>query len=335
MSQFLAKLEQQLSADIADYANFERLLDCLRNARNLEDTPKGWVDPVTQQKRLLAEIINDDVSAGAILRSPLNSRMLARLRDIAACYPESLLSLNAFIMAHKIINGAALAGLREYCRQKILVHISCSPRLHLAEDSMASFSHLPPDGYAQIIVVGSDEIPPLAYEFDAVSRVLTIGCSDNYESLPKKVFLTYFILSQVTGIEVVLKLDDDHRLRDQVQFEAFMEQVAANGIVFLGSKISVPTPLQNNRCWHMGKCESEALNHRPVSILAPTMWLNGAEGYCLKRPALVRLALVFITCEDEIRHAIYEDLLVTRALRHLNVEPHDIIGFPKGFDAKA
>jgi hypothetical protein len=333
MSQFLSRLEIILTGNVPAKSQLDQWLRQLQLSKGEDNLTRGWIDPVTQQKKLLSEITHDDFVAGSILKGPLNHKTLECLRRIVACYPQSLLSLGIFIAAHKIINRSALEVLRAHCRPQLLVHISCEQRLHLALESVASFENLPGQNHAQIIVIGSDDVPPLDYEFDPASRVLKLGCGDNYESLPDKVFLTYFILSQVADIDLVLKLDDDHQLREQQQFETFLEQIAADEGEFFGHAISINNPMGNNRCWHMGKCEAEALNRSPASFLAPAMWLNGADGYLLKKTALVKLALIFVSCEDEIRHAIYEDILVAEALARLSVTPCDVSTLPKGFDS--
>ncbi len=264
----------------------------------------------------------------AALKRDMALDLEARLRSSAGCIDartleaaHRLASLDmsdraAFASYVGIVthaNAGVLQRLRAALTAHVVMHLSCAARIERANASCDSFAVAQAQGVSQVIVVGSADTH--VFEFDAERGVLTVPAPDTYEHLPAKVIGAMFLFALCGNVAAVLKVDDDHRLRDVRQLvRGFARAARQRYPVQMGKRNNIGVLGNHLRVWHFGKCADPTLNPRPFTLPGTTRWINGASGYFVNQAALRLLFWSHIYFPDYIRIGLYEDMTVSDLL---------------------
>ncbi len=230
---------------------------------------------------------------------------LAAAARVASLDPADSGAFSLYLAVFWLINQQVILSLRGSTSAWVVMHLTCWPRLPRAEQCIASFGPARRSGLSHIKLVGTDG----RYTFQDQDRVLGVPCGDGYESLPPKVFQALAILALAASPSGVLKLDDDHRLRDARTLHHFMGAAAASSeAVQYGQVNRMQLPSSHHRAWHFGKCRDAAVGSRVLEMPAPLQWAAGSAGYILNRPALWRVLWGSLYYGRWLNEILYEDL---------------------------
>lgn len=244
---------------------------------------------------------------------------LAEIRDAFSLCPENPYFLAFLEGLLQVFCSNSFDRLREYCfGKRLLVHISCRKYMQRSIDSSATFQAMP-DDYRRLVVVGDPAIETAEATqlgFDFQENILRLPVSDAYENLATKVFFVLFILSLVADPQLVVKLDDDLRLRDQQVFHKLIEESLVAGHSYVGYAVGSPHHRQWHG-WHIHKCADKRLNHKGYQYPVAESYAAGGFGYILSRDALADCRYMFLTMRAFFeQHAVQlEDAYVSQALQ--------------------
>lgn len=257
--------------------------------------------------------------------SAADLRVAAR---IASLDPANLRAFRLYLAAYWLRNEPAIVQLRAKSAEQLIVHISCLPRQSRARDSVDSFERLGRDNAQQLLLVGHAS----ENSFDVDGSVLRITADDSYEGLPRKTFEGLSLLALARNPACILKVDDDHRLKDSVALGRLLDFAAeTRGALQMGEMNRVQLPSAHHRAWHFGKCTSPELNDRILTLPAPRRWAAGSAGYILNRAALWRVLWASLYYDRWLGEILYEDLAVAEVaiktgIRLINAPMHSAIG---------
>jgi hypothetical protein len=179
---------------------------------------KGFPN-VNLAKRDLVVRLRPMLPSGAGADQPVVSKeALALARTLASTDLTDSGGFVVYVGLLAIASAPALAQAAAQLSSNVVMHVSCVPRLSRAIQSMESFANMESEGVSQLIVVGVEEQTGFAY--DAESRTLFVPAPDTYEHLPAKVVLGCAFLALCGSPECVLKVDDDHRLKNPAELMA-------------------------------------------------------------------------------------------------------------------
>ncbi len=286
-------------------AELQAALARMVNAEGAPAPLKGHPD-IHRIKRGFAQSVSDDLTAGGPRQALQSAHRMASMdmRDTAA--------FKLYIGMLHLANAATFNQLREELGTQVVMHLSCVPRIARAQESCRSFAAVEAQGISQVIVVGSADAR--CFSYDAATRVLTVPAADTYEQLPAKVVAAMVCFALSGRIEAVLKVDDDHRLKDAGELLRAFRRVRSSAPVQMGRRTNIGVLGQHVRVWHFGKSADPTLNDRPFSLPGTTRWLNGAAGYFLNRQALRLLLWSHIYFPEYIRIGLYEDITLSDLL---------------------
>lgn len=182
----------------------------------------------------------------------------------------------------------------------VVLHTTCRPNIDNALASEATFAGL--EDTAHIKLVGNSEIHGLSSEestpfsFAYKDGLLEVPPADNYESLAKKIFYAYMVLSLVDGSFSVLKADDDIRLASEVDFLKQIERVEQQNLDVLGVKFA-PVGLDQifKFGWHIGKTSEEKLSEKGYQYPLAQRFPAGGRGYILGPRGLKACSLAYLS----------------------------------------
>lgn len=237
---------------------------------------------------------------------------LAAAHRLAAIDMSDRTAYTVYVSLAAVANADALRLARAKLTPKVVMHLSCAARVERARASWTSFDAAHAHGVSQVIVVGCADAH--VYRFDAEQGVLTVPAPDSYEHLPAKVIAAMFFFALLGHIEAVLKVDDDHRLRDLDQLARGFRRVAAKHPVQMGKRNNIGVLGNHLRVWHFGKCADASLNPQPFTLPGTTRWINGAGGYFVNQAALRLLFWSHIYFPEYIRIGLYEDMTISDLL---------------------
>jgi hypothetical protein len=127
--------------------------------------------------------------------------------------------------------------------------------------------------------------------------------------LPQKVFYGLALLTLACNPESVLKLDDDHRLKNVDELSRLLAYASNSPEPMqLGEVNRTPSPSAHHRAWHFDKCSNPQLNRQLLEMPAPVKWAAGSSGYILNRPALWRLLWASLYYRQWLDQILYEDI---------------------------
>lgn len=233
------------------------------------------------------------------------SRELAAAMRIASVDPAELAGFKLWLAMFWLHHEPIVHKLRAALRRRVVLHMSCMPRLSRAELSIASFAHATQLAVEHLKLVGNGT----HYEFDEAAMLLASPSPDTYECLPQKVFYGLAIVTLAANPSCVLKLDDDHRLKSARELARLLEFAAGTRhAIQIGEINRAPLPSAHHRAWHFGKCAQSALNERLLEMPVPSRWAAGSSGYILNRPALWRLVWASLYYRRWLDEILYEDV---------------------------
>ena len=90
----------------------------------------------------------------------------------------------------------------------MVAHVSCQPKLAVAERSSFSFGD-PTLEVETLRIIGDESFPENKFHFDAGRRLLIVPANDAYEGLPTKVIKAFLFMGLSCITVPILKLDDD------------------------------------------------------------------------------------------------------------------------------
>ena len=149
------------------------------------------------------------------------------------------------------------------------------------------------------------------FRFDPATGILTVPAPDSYEHLTAKVVAAMFFFALCGHVEAVLKVDDDHRLKDLGELLRAFDHLRGSRPVQMGDRTNIGVLGNHVRVWHFGKSSEAALNTRPYTLPGATRWMTGASGYFVNRLALRLLFWSCIYFPEYIRIGLYEDMTVS------------------------
>lgn|GEM_PF-4473136 len=211
-----------------------------------------------------------------------------------------------------LFNKNAIESLRSAVKGRVVVHVSCLPRVGRAMESCKSFVACTSDGsFAQIIVIANEQ--PW-FDFSADSMVLTVPGADSYEALPRKVVAAFAFLALCGTVEFALKVDDDHRLASAASLQLAATGMKSSRATQSGVLLDFPALGSSPRVWHFGKTTDQARGARPYTLPGTTRFLCGGNGYMLNGKALLLMFWSYVYFPDYLDANLYEDVTVSDLL---------------------
>jgi hypothetical protein len=239
---------------------------------------------------------------GTVTIGPDELRAAAR---VASLEPANLQAYLLFLAAYWLHHQPLIESLRRTPGSRMIIHMSCAPRLARAELSIASFAGQPLPQTRHLKLIGNGQ----RSTFDPDTDLLSVAADDNYESLPQKMFQGLALAVLACDPECILKLDDDHRLKNAAELVRLFDYAAdLNEPVQMGLVNRTLIPSGHHRAWHFGKCADPELNERILAVPAPLQWATGSSGYILNRPALWRILWASLYYDRWLDGILYEDL---------------------------
>jgi hypothetical protein len=286
-------------------ADLQAGLDDLVNTAGSLPPTKGHPDVHAIKREFASQVVQDLRSGGA-------QQALQSAHRMAAMDMRDARTFELYLGLASLANAETLVQLRAALTRHVVMHLSCAARIERAQESCRSFAVAEREGVSQIIVVGSDTAR--CFSYDAATRVLTVPAPDSYEQLPAKVVAAMFCFALAGHIESVLKVDDDHRLKDTGELMRAFRRVESTVPAQMGRRTNIGVLGQHVRVWHFGKTADQALSDLPFSLPGTTRWLNGASGYFLNRQALRLLLWSHVYFAEYIRIGLYEDMTISDLL---------------------
>lgn len=224
---------------------------------------------------------------------------------VASLEPTNLPAFQLFLAAYWLHHQPLIESLRGAADERLILHMTCMPRLSRADRSIASFDSQPLPRTRHLKLTGNGS----RSSFDPATNVLSVGAADSYECLPQKVFQGLALVVMACDPQCVLKVDDDHRLKNAAALERLFAFAASSSEPMqLGLVNRTPMPSGHHRAWHFGKCADPELNQRILAVPAPLQWAAGSAGYILNRPALWRILWASLYYDRWLDGILYEDL---------------------------
>jgi hypothetical protein len=237
--------------------------------------------------------------------SQIGTEELAAAARVASIDPEEIEAFKLYLAIFWLHNEPLIRALRAATRERIVLHMSCSPRLARAELSMQSFAGDEALNATHLKLVGNRE----RYAFDTTTSLLSACSDDSYECLPQKVFHGLALLTIACNPSAILKLDDDHRLKSLSELERLLSYAEdSQEALQLGEINRTPSPSAHHRAWHFGKCATADLNSKLLEMPAPSKWAAGSSGYILNRGALWRIFWASLYYRQWLDQILYEDI---------------------------
>ena len=135
----------------------------------------------------------------------------------------------------------------------MVVHVSCQPKLAVAERSSFSFGD-PTLDVETLRIIGDELFPENKFHFDAGRRLLIVPANDAYEGLPTKVIKAFLFMGLSCITVPILKLDDDVICDDLPALKTVLKDVLSRSDY--GGRVLPPaTRLNDSQFWHFGKVQ--------------------------------------------------------------------------------
>mgnify|MGYP001296597189 CR=1 FL=1 len=245
----------------------------------------------------------------SIKRPPIN--LLSELRPVLSLEPSNE-KLKAITKRYlNDLNNKDVGQLRlETTRrdEPILLVIGCKKYQRKLKKAV---KHLRENyGEAVFGVIGNKSMKDWMIRYDRARGIITLPCRDGYEALTEKIVLACLVLNIANRKASILKVDDDIKNVDRRKVKRLNEEVTLNGNKAAGSPISVKSPLNVDRGWHLGKSEGKK-NIEPFQGIGPKIWMSGGAGYLMRSDAAKTVGEFGLHSWEFIKSQIYEDLTVS------------------------
>jgi hypothetical protein len=208
-----------------------------------------------------------------------------------------------------------------YAASKLVVtHVSCRPKLALAEFSSSSFFD-PTSEIETLRVIGDESLPDNKFHFDAGRRLLVVPANDAYEGLLTKVVKLYLFMGLSSLTIPLLKLDDDVICNDLAELKTAAKDVLSKSDY--GGRVLPPATRLGDHIqfWHFGKCRNADINVRPDGMFFFFPYAAGAC-YWLSEEAINLLSKVALLHDRYFETEFCEDRAVGAALNHYGIRPY-------------
>lgn len=127
-----------------------------------------------------------------------------------------------------------------------------------------------------------------------------------------KVMGALSVLAMTGEVDCVLKVDNDHRLRNVLALRNFLKRLSHDdGLGLSGTICRMGQFGMHSRAWHFSKSKDPNVNEKPYTGLAPLSWVTGEDGYCVTRAGLMMALGSRVHQKAYIDTAIYEDLALS------------------------
>jgi len=146
--------------------------------------------------------------------------------------------------------------------------------------------------------------------YDEAGWIITLPCKDGYEALTEKIVWACLAINMANRTASILKVDDDIKSVDKIKAKKLNEEVIANGNKAAGSPISVKSPLNVDRGWHLGKSKGKK-NIEPFQGIGPKIWMSGGAGYLMTPDAAETVGEFGLHSWEFVKAQTYEDLTVS------------------------
>lgn len=276
----------------------------IEHLQSLPEQPakKGFpsIGPIRAQ-----DLATLSVALSAACHRPISEMEVAAAGRVASLKPEDAGAFTLYLATLWLSNEELIHALRASTHQRIVLHMTCWPRLQRADRSIASFASDTSGSLTHLKLVGTGG----RYSFDANEKILGVPSADDYEDLPPKVFQAFAMLALACNPQCVLKLDDDHRLLNSRTLDELLTSAAhASEAVQYGQVHRTTLPSSHHRAWHFGKCRDAAVGSRILEMPTPHKWSAGSAGYILNRPAIWRVLWGSLYYGRWLSEILYEDM---------------------------
>lgn len=257
------------------------------------------------------------------LQAPETQRDLCKqfsmLRDAFSLFPQNESFLEFLGELLSISNSCSVENLQSDCNNRpVILHVTCAPRLHLAEKSVASFSRANKQ-YHHIIVVGSrasitEDNLGLSFNYDG--KTLTLPVPDDYESLHRKIFYALTVLHLVTNVSCVVKVDDNIVLQDAGRFDDLLAPVISGEVEYAGRMVGSDYHQSQWHGWHISKCGDPSIEERGYQYPLPKQYAAGGYGYVLGSAGIAACAYMYLAMKEffSMKSVGLEDAYVGHAM---------------------
>lgn len=257
------------------------------------------------------------------------SEQFSMLRDIFSLFPQNDAFPEFLGVLLAVNNPDAVSRLSADCDGRpVVLHISCGPRRHLAERSVASFDSVSGD-YHHIVVLGmpgsrAEDDVDLSLEYDG--RTLIVPVPDDYESLHRKIFYTLTLLHLVANASCVIKVDDNLVLQDPERFGTLLSSVASGNAQYAGRLIGSERHHAQWHGWHISKCGNPDIEERGYQYPLPRQYAAGGYGYVLGKDGIAACAYMYLAMKEffSMKSVGLEDAYVGHAMYAKGIELHNV-----------
>lgn len=212
--------------------------------------------------------------------------------------------------------GAVARAMRREPSTRLVLLISCKPRLHIAEATKERLQPLLGEKFRILVVLGQrgENMQPTHLEKDH----LVVRANDNYESLPSKITeALQFIYHHFGEGTCCFKIDEDLPIANGVQLQRLMNLLCETNLNYSG--FAGNNKENCERTWHYGKCEDPVINRKPHSKRFPGVYAYGPF-YYLSAKSVAAFAHETLCFPDELQGNLYEDWFVGNTLRMAGID---------------
>jgi glycosyltransferase involved in cell wall biosynthesis len=199
-----------------------------------------------------------------------------------------------------------------------IIILSCKKRLNKAIQKLNNFNKSNIDAVCKIFI-GDINIEK-TFEKD---NIVYLNISDNYESLPLKIYHSTNWFLKNYNIDYIFKTDDDISINFKKIYRLFEDKIS-NKHIYCGNVACFKPYLDD---WHFNKCENKELDNKKISIKYYGFYCSGG-GYFVHKNILLQTLdrYLQIYLSEQI---IAEDLLMGIVINEIDILPLHIPYFDK------
>ncbi|MCB4411509.1 hypothetical protein [Synechococcus sp. MU1611] len=241
-----------------------------------------------------------------------NLNLLQSLRPVLALYPTDKELVNETRKYLRRLNRKSLEKFRNSLKGKgnlIIMVVGCIKNEKQLRNTIGRIRQAQTK-FSVVGIVGSKNKADWKIKYDNKYGILQLPCSDGYEGLTEKIIWGCLAIELGKGGTTVVKVDEDTKSIDSRKIETLRNQMILEGAKAAGSPISVETPLQIDRGWHLGKSKGKS-NWQPYEGIGPKIWMSGGAGYLLMPEAVQTVGDFALHSWQFVKSQIYEDLTIS------------------------
>ena len=241
-----------------------------------------------------------------------NLQLLKKIRPLQALYPSDKALIDETKNYLRRLNRKAIEEFKENRDGKsniIIMIIGCKKYINKLRNTIKKIKD-EQCNYCVVGIVGEPNKADWKIDYDKKYGIFELPCSDGYEGLTEKVIWGCFAMELIRKDAMLVKADDDITSIEGKKIEELIGLMKAKDAKAAGSPISVKTPLQIDRGWHLGKSSGKK-NWQAFEGIGPTCWMSGGAGYILMPDAVRTIGEFTLHSWRFIQSQIYEDLTVS------------------------